>query len=193
MQSSIEGESVFIKKRGFSLLEMTIAIFVFSLIILVSVSTFASIASVRNKTRGIQRNIETSGSAMELMAKTIRMSNLLSSDDSGFNKQEIHMYNNSQGKCISYRFSDGNLQMNDIPTPAKSEECSDGTLSYDDDDYADLARGVSGGFNIIKTDTGSNPPIIGRATILIVAGDQKIQTSVSFRDYLGIIIPESQP
>jgi hypothetical protein len=100
-------------------------------------------------------------------------------DKEGEKVSEIRMFNNSQGICISYKFSNGNLEM--------AEKTSDCSGSYSN--YTPLASGVTGGFNVQITNAESDPKKIGRAAILMQTIDKEtsMQTTVSFRDYTDII------
>ena len=172
------------KYGGFSLIEMLISVFIFTLIVTVVTFSFSKAFFSSQKTRAVQRNIEDGRIAMETMAKNIRMSRkLVVTPD----KTTIIMYNNSQEKCIAYVFSGSKLQsvMYDAGGSASDPTCADPTMS----DAVDLvSANISGSFNASETKT-TDPKRIGKATILVNIGTgtgiQHIQTTVSFRDYAG--------
>lgn len=168
-------------KKGFSLLEMIVVICIFAFISLSVVSSFASIMGAQNKARKIQKEMEAAGTAMESMAKTIRMSSYLTKNSGN---SSIYMYNNSQGKCVRYRFSASNLQVAEFVPLDPASECSTGA-NYTN--YINIISGVSGIFSVVKTDATVDPKVIGKATILMKMGDSSLQTTVSFMDYNGII------
>lgn len=162
---------------GFSLLEMLISLFIFSLVIITSVSIFARVASTRQKTRNIQKNMEDARTALDLMAKNMRMSKELGPNGSG---GEIHMLNNSQKVCVSYKFEANKLKMSQKPV---SGSCVGVTY----DDYIDIIESdnVSGGFDVVEASVASKT--IGKATVVLTVDGIRLQTSVSFRDYNDII------
>ncbi len=165
---------------GFSLLEMLIAIFIFVLMITASVSVFTGVFSARQEGRKIEKNMENARTALDLMAKNMRMStNLVRLSD-----QEIYMYNNSQGQCIGYKFEDGELRIGQA-TPA-GMDCDPAHVLYGS--YNPITSGdVSGSFSVTPTSDVS-PKKIGKATItMTIDGSTSMQTTVSFRDYNNII------
>jgi prepilin-type N-terminal cleavage/methylation domain-containing protein len=170
--------------KGFSLLEMIIAIFIFSVIILTSVSIFAKIFSVRGKTRSIQMNMESGRVALENIAKNMRMSSGLKVNGSD---QDIYMYNNSQSQCVEYKFSGSALQAAQAnPSDPDNPDCAPGAVAYTFYPIVTGMAGVTGRFLITSTDISGK--VIGKASvILMINGGNNIQTSVSFRDYQGII------
>ncbi|MFZ2226847.1 MAG: prepilin-type N-terminal cleavage/methylation domain-containing protein [Candidatus Moraniibacteriota bacterium] len=170
------------KYSGFSLIEMLISVFIFTLIVTVVTFAFSKAFFSSQKTRVVQRNIEDGRIAIETMAKNIRMSKKLVATES-----TIKMYNNSQDKCIAYVFLNNKLQivMYDAEGSTSDPTCADPTMS----NAVDLvSANITGSFHVDETSTAS-PKRIGRATILVNIGTgtdmQHIQTTVSFRDYAG--------
>jgi prepilin-type N-terminal cleavage/methylation domain-containing protein len=170
--------------KGFSLMELIIAMFIFVLMITVAVSVFANVVKTRKDTRSLQKNLEAGRTAIELMAKNIRMSSGLTT----FNASHgIRMFNNSQDRCIVYNFTGGDLKTG--LGPIGNTNC--GGVSAGNDV---IDGGVSGSFVVVPTDIGSgfgdSDQDIGRATININIGSgfsqEHLQTTVSFRDYEGI-------
>ncbi|HRY82360.1 MAG TPA: prepilin-type N-terminal cleavage/methylation domain-containing protein [Candidatus Moranbacteria bacterium] len=169
------------KHKGFSLLEMLISIFIFSLIIITSVSIFAASASARQKSRKIQKNMEDARTALDLMAKNMRMSTELNTSNGTDEDTTIYMNNSSQG-CISYKFESNKLQ---IGYTGGSSDCSNALLypSYNDIMESD----VSGKFYVKTTLITEGSKRVGRATISLTVDGINLETSVSFRDYNEII------
>ncbi len=180
-------------KKGFSFLEVIISTFIFSLVIVVAVSAFASSFSAQKTVRKEQRNLEEARTAMETMAKNIRMSsNLVPSNPSGSEYKTIAMFNNSQSVCLRYHFTGvkltvarGNFAVG-VNVPL---DCSNGVIAYSAPTEL-ISIPVDGRFRVVKTSTVA-PEKIGKATILINIGSgselQNIQTTVSFRDYEDIL------
>lgn len=169
-------------RKGFFLLEMIIAMAIFSLVIVAVVATFASIVKTQKRTREIQRNVESAGTAMEVMSKTIRMSSQTADYSGG---KEIRLYNNSQDKCISYKFNAGDLKVSEELGHNGTTDCTiPGT--YPVSSYSTLIPGASGLFSVTTT-RSSSPKRMGKATILVNLGQNHLQTTVSFVDYSSIL------
>ncbi len=180
---------------GFSLLEMLISMFIFTLIIITSVSIFARVASTRQKTREIQKNMEEARTALDLMAKNMRMSIGLNNNIPG-NDQRIYMLNASQGECICYIFYENKLKMSQVDVPPANANLSDnlkckpvtGTLNYwtDGTKFQNIMENdVTGRFIVTPTSASLND--VGKATIVLKVDGINLQTTVSFRDYNNII------
>lgn len=180
-------------KKGFSLVEMLITVFVSTLIILSVVATFAGVMRSRKKARDIQQNMENARSAMDLMAKTIRMSSKVSTNPS--NPIVVYMYNNSTGQCVSFirRSGVGQIEMGTQralsitdKSDSKYRNCRPGVVG--DYDYSPITSLNENSkpvllFEVTQSDVNSTLSIIGKATILVSLNDINLQTSVSFRDY----------
>jgi prepilin-type N-terminal cleavage/methylation domain-containing protein len=169
------------KYRGFSLVELLIAMFIFVITITAAISVFITIMSNRQKGRDIQKDVEDSRVALDLMAKNMRMSSGLKGQDliSGQKYKDIIMLNNSQGLCIRYKFgSNGDesyLEMGQA-FPDSSGNCDFGSVS----DFEKVVSGNVSGFFLVSETSDSN---IGKATIVLTVDNANLETSVSFRDY----------
>jgi len=165
--------------QGFSLLEMMISMFIFVLTIITAVSIFSTVAHTRHKSREIQKNMEDARTALDLMAKNMRMSVGLNNDGTDI----IYMYNTSQGQCMSYKFEDNKLKMSQ-QNPS-SGSCVG--LPYNNEDYDDIIESdVSGSFDVVEA-SSTAPKTVGKATVVLIVDGIRLQTSVSFRDYNDII------
>ena len=103
------------KNAGFSLTEMLVAMFVFSLVITIVFTAFSGLAGNKKQATATQKNMEDAKAAFEYMAKTIRMSSYFTQQNGGCasvdndgngdkNCTTIQMYNNSTGKCVAFLF-----------------------------------------------------------------------------------------
>lgn len=177
------------KLAGFSLLEMIVAMFIFSLIITATVSVFVASYAAQRKSKDIQLAIEDSRGAIELMAKNIRMGTIDSADTIPGTADEIAFYNYSQNKCIKYKFANNNIEVGEVPGSRVTEpDCSDTTkVSYSMNSLIASSIVDKLAFDIKKSKYDpSNPPnVVGRVTISIkiIGSDEPIQTTVSLRDY----------
>lgn len=174
---------------GFSFMETMISVFIFSLIALTATAAFLSGFSARNTAKAAQRNLEEARTAMEMMAKNMRMSTKLASSTGD---TKVIMFNNSQGKCIEYSFENNKL---------RGVVYDEATGSVDDPNYPDCSSNPGGLTDIISIPvvgqfsvviTKSIPfKEIGKATISMSIGEgnsiQHIQTTVSFRDFKEVL------
>ncbi|MFZ2975678.1 MAG: prepilin-type N-terminal cleavage/methylation domain-containing protein [Candidatus Moraniibacteriota bacterium] len=175
---------------GFSLLEMMISMFIFVLTIVTAVSIFSNVSFTRKNSREIQRNMEDARTALDLMAKNMRMSIGLDYNVVG-NNQAIYMLNSSQSNCVSYRFSGGKLQIAQEvlgTAPLEADKCKPvGGTGVTYGPYVDvIENNVTGSFVITTTLTGATRRV-GKATIILTVNGVNMQTSVSFRDYNNIV------
>ena len=117
--------------RGFSFVELIVAIVIFTLVMITMSSTYGKFFVAQKKTRAIQQNAEDARFAMELIAKSLRTSKVIScngnSDCSAeANIYKIETYDYSQKKCIVYNF---NATDNKIESGSKNPEL-DGNCEF---------------------------------------------------------------
>ena len=172
--------------RGFSILEVMIAMFIFVVVITAAVSVFARITLNRQRGREIQKNMEAARVALDSIAKNMRMSTAIDGRDGlaggiapSQKYKDIIMLNNSQGVCIEYRFrTDGENSYLETGQafPNSQGDCRFGDVS----NFGKIIEGdVSGFFSVVKTSSS----VIGKANIALTVDDVNLETSVSFRDY----------
>lgn len=173
------------KKKGFSLMEMIISIFVFSLIFTTVIAVFTNVIHTRKKAKDIQTQMETVRTAMDEMAKNIRMSSEVEGSSS-----VLDMYNNSQGICIRYKIDSTNNKITKITGGPDSGDvkCSTSHLdSYGDGvSIIENIPNLGGQFSLTKTDLISVLKTMGKVTIAIWSTGSSpfnVQTTVSLRDY----------
>lgn len=163
-------------KKGFTFLEVIVAIGIFSLVSVVVVAVFANIMKTNNEIRSIQQKIELAGTTMESMAKIIRMSDNIDSSDSN----NIFMRNTSQLRCIRYNVASPNIRVEEFPIPVGQGPEYCGVIgNYNDGNLVDLLDDVSASFAF----TPSTDSEAGKVTILMNVGRRNLQTTVSFLDY----------
>jgi prepilin-type N-terminal cleavage/methylation domain-containing protein len=168
-------------EAGFSLLEMIVAVAIFSLVIMVAVSTFVSVINVRKKTREIQQNMENARVAMDGITKILRNSDVVSSTQS-----KVRIYDYSQERCAEYEFISATKSLkysyNTVPLASKDADCTAGASLTA---VPNMLSGTvsSGKFNV----SPSTDILVGRATIMMqiqnAGGTDKalLQTTVSLR------------
>ena len=192
---------------GFSLVEMVIVVAISAIIAMAAGQTFLAGMKTSEKNKEMQKQLEEARSAMEGIAKNIRMSQYAKTFGANGG---LSMYNSSQGKCMKYRFdettralfyaecvperdAEGKIEGAD-GADGNNPPCS-GTVSCEySDGYTPLTTGsaTTGKFEVVRTAATASratvEQVIGRATIRMTVGDgtdtaETLQTTVSFRDY----------
>lgn len=111
------------EKHGFSLIEMIISIFIFSILMMMIAGTFAGFYRNYSKQKKAQKDIENAQYILNFMAKRLRTSTIVSpSSELNFplgnaSGNMLDTYDYSQGQCIRYRLNNGVVQYS-LSTPA---------------------------------------------------------------------------
>lgn len=192
------------KINGHTLIEMIVAMAVFSLAVVLLSGSFSKIMSSYRRARNIQNNTEAAQQAINLMAKTFRTSDIAASTTLVANAtQDIRVFDNSQSKCIRYFFPAGSntIQYFEARNVADKAGCDAYTISNwnDTDPITGLtlesnligsANNVvsNGNFYIIRASAASPWKVTIRFDNCASTGcpdDEKIrmQTTVSLRQY----------
>lgn len=171
-----------------------IAMFIATIVMLSIVATFGSVIKTRNNIKISQRGMEDGRTAMDLMAKTLRMATDVTPGSKPFNDgvyNQISFYNTSTGQCTAYR-KDGNgiIQVAFTTPPTSNTDLStmcDSGVTYTYSALTSASVDSSNGlqFNIVKTSTTPSYAL-GKVTILMVINGKPLQTTVSFRDYSNL-------
>jgi Tfp pilus assembly protein PilW len=180
-------------QKGFSLMEILIATFIFFLVTVTTVGVFAEAFRARQRTRTIQRDVENARTAIDAIAKEMRMSVGLAGTGTCVSGvcTGVRFYNSSQGICVNYEF-DATEKKLMKRTGSGSAPCSSGVSwsSYSPVVSTGNESNEETGFLAIPTITRTDAaslgvlPRVGRATIRIKVDNTDIlQTTVSFRDY----------
>lgn len=181
-------------KRGFTLLELLISVFIFSLVMVIVTSLFTRIVAFNKRSRSIQQNMEDVRFAMELMAKTVRTSSVVSCNNFNHpicNAQEssIEVYDYSQNKCIRFYLKSKRIRMDSAATDRAN--CRSGVTLTGIDLVDNFVMNLD--FRATKTDNASSQ--VGKVTISAevcstasctgVENDRaNLETTLSLRDYL---------
>jgi len=185
---------------GFTLIEMIVAVGVFTVMMSVIVGAFSSGALAYRGARELQKNVESAQYAMNTMAKHLRTSTIFSPATPS-SVSSIRFYEYSSDRCFRYDISGGVLSARwhgiDGGTYADSDElfqaCENGTVSFPASQPM-TSGDVEGIFRVVPSDDGSGgtDKRIGRVTIQLTVKNapgenehlkSSIQTSVSLRDY----------
>lgn len=184
---------------GFTLIEMIIAIGIFSVIMLAVGAAFASGAFSYRGSKELQKNVESAQYAMNTMAKHLRTSTIVSPDMPDDDVSAIVFYDYSSDRCFEYRVGGDRLQARRV----SASDPSDAEQSVDDcrasgasgGEWADMTSGeVEGSFRVTPSDDGESggDQRIGRVTIQLTVRNEGstsdhfetfVQTTVSLRDY----------
>ena len=168
--------------RGYTLIEVLVALFVFLIIMTGLSQTFTQSFAAYKRAKAVQRDVANAQFVLNLMAKELRTSSLVSPSSNGNLASAVKFYDYSQGKCIEYRTNASTLQV------AKAEAanfagCAATTFgAYD----AVTIGTVTGGF-VIKPSVIS-PKAVGKVTVSLEISEEpnhtaRIQTTSSLRDY----------
>jgi len=170
------------KQKGFSLLELLVAIFIFSVAVLVASIIFAKSMQTYRNSNNIQNNLENAQFALNLMAKVIRQGQAV---EVLSGNKEIKLYDGE--KCRGYKF-DGD---NKLKTGSSSGLCDSSTITYNETLVENVDKKVSK-FILKETDLVNSPKQVGLVTIFIKlcsdtaclkSDKMTLQTSVSLRNY----------
>lgn len=180
-------------EKGMTLLEVMVAIFIFSLIMVAVVQIFGSSASGYRNAVKIQRNLEDAQFAMNEMTKTLRTSTVVSS--AGL-QTDIKIFDYSRptddsnnGNCIEFKFDTNKIIMASS-SASDSESC--GNMIFGNSDFNEMTAGKIENmkFEIVPSASGG----VGKVTISMEVcadsggicsstGKVQIQSTVSLRDY----------
>lgn len=182
--------------RGFSLLEVLIATFIFSIIMIAVTSYFVSVTSANQNSKRLQQNLEDVRFVMNRIAKVFRTSVLISSTTT-----EVRVFDYSQKRCLRYRFEGNSIveySSVSLPTGQLDEKgwCA-GMLSFSSNTLMSVSTGVSlsGRFVAVPSDDGATggSKLAGRVTMNATVTRQNnastIQTTVSLRNYKEVYHP----
>lgn len=178
--------------RGFSLLEVLLATFIFS-IVMVSVTVyFAGIARANQNSKRLQQNLEDVRFAMNRIAKVLRTSVVISpKETAGTSVSTVRVFDYSQSKCFQYEFvSSGMMEYEANPPSGTTDEkawCETAALSSVPLVSVSSGASLQGTFFVSTSeDTASNERagrIMMNAKITRASNSSTIQTTVSLRNF----------
>ena len=173
----------FVSRRGFTLIEMMVSLFIFSLLMPVVAQIFSTAFTGYRSTRAVQHDIENAQYSMNVIAKELRTSSVVSASGS---QTSVKFYDHSQGICFRYRVSGGQLEM----ASAASTDVADCTAKVLPALVAISTGTINGSFQVTPS-VGGAMKQVGKVTISLEVYDDtahraRIQTSVSLRDFGNI-------
>lgn len=182
-----------ITKQGFSLVEVIISVFIFSLAMVLLTGSFASFFKNYANQKKLQKNFENAQYVTNLMAKTIRTSHILNSSGTfSLRNNNLNIYDYSQGKCISYRLAErslGHYALQGIERdPATAGDPN--SCSFPNGEFSDLTSGIINNVYVVvyPTNATTDPIELGKVTMSVFVesegqnfAEMPIQVSVSLR------------
>ena len=182
-----------ITKQGFSLVEVIISVFIFSLAMVLLTGSFASFFKNYANQKKLQKNFENAQYVTNLMAKTIRTSHVFLPTfvtpgiPFSLSSRTLNIYDYSQGKCISYKLLNDALQgvERDPATAGDPNSCS-----FPSGGFSNLTSGIINNVYVVvyPTNATTNPIELGKVTMSVFVesegqnfAEMPIQVSVSLR------------
>lgn len=169
------------KKGGFTLIEVLIAMFLFSLITVMVSGIFVNFLKNYADVRKMQKNAESVQFAMNLMAKTIRTSNVMLKNSS------LEIYDYAQGRCLEYSYNPSakRIQMsysNDLD-PGSFSDCNFDSMG----EVQDITSADIVGTSVDVIPSTSDTAGLVRMVFIVSEKNQvttplRIQTTVSLRN-----------
>lgn len=186
------------RKKGFSILEVIVATFIFVMIMVATAVFFGKSMFSYRSAKVLQKDLETAQFSMNLLSKSLRTSSVLDYTASS----RVKIFDYSQNKCIEYKYESNALKVatfntgyNIAPIIQEDNKNNCNLHIFQASDFSAMTSGiVSVFFNIIPS-SDSSPKTVGRVTISMkvcpssgcsgTPGDEaKIQSTVSLRDYM---------
>ncbi|MFC1623252.1 type II secretion system protein J [Patescibacteria group bacterium] len=171
-------------KKGFTLIEVLVAMFIFTLMMLATILAFSNLFKSYRESKNIQEDLDNAQYAMNLVMKSLRTSSIIT-DGSDGEGDTISIYDYSQDMCITYAFYsvDDKNYLGSSFFETDDTTCETSTMPA----FTPMTTGdVTGNFWWVKSDGDSNT--VGSVTMLMHLGSSKggvdIQSSVSLRDYV---------
>ncbi|HHH12381.1 MAG TPA: type II secretion system protein [Candidatus Moranbacteria bacterium] len=172
------------QKRGFTLIEMLLSIFIFSVLMLTVAGIFGNAIAAYKYAKGTQRSLEEAQFAMNRIAKTLRTATVKSSGSA----KAVEVYNYSEGKCVRYEItSAGEVTEKKVSPPADFDPVTGSCPSFSAVPATVLAKNLLYAETMFSVQV-SAPQSAGRIGMIFTVkrGTEKpvsLQTSVSLRDY----------
>jgi len=176
--------------KGFTLLEVLVSLAIFTVMMVAVSQTFAGAFSGYRNTRALQRDLENAQYFMNILAKELRTSSVVSPLTGPFpvSSQFVQFYDHSQGKCFHYKIEQNALRMDEADA-AGVAACGTMTLSA----FETVSTGiVAGAFYVTPSTVAPDTPMrVGKVTISLDVSEGNVhhayvQTTVSLRDFGNI-------
>jgi prepilin-type N-terminal cleavage/methylation domain-containing protein len=168
-------------RRGFSLIEVIVSLFIFGLIMTAASQIFTRAFAGHRHARSLQHDIENAQYLSGILAKELRTSTIVNPNSPTSGAQSVQFYDHSQGLCIQYRIRSNALQVAKQNSTGPSA-CNVASLSV----FTTVSSGtISGAFDV--TPSSPSPHTVGRVTLALRIQEgthsEVIQSTVSLRDF----------
>lgn len=188
------------RKKGFTLIEVVVAMGIFTIIMGGSAGAFANAFKSYKGAKNINENLKNAQYAMNLMAKTFRTSSIASANSSTATQIVIYDHSRPSNKCIRYSFSGNSLYESKINVAAPTIDqgitnCENVTPATFNSSEGIMTTGtVTGLFNVTNSagvDSGPSSTRVGNVTVMMNitnsgggnSSSARIQSTSSLRDY----------
>ncbi|MBI2439217.1 MAG: type II secretion system protein [Candidatus Moranbacteria bacterium] len=171
-------------KKGFTLVEVTVALAVFTILMSAVAGIFSSAFSGYRFARGTQKDLEAAQFAINTLAKELRTSTIVASSAS-----HVKFFDYSRGKCVRYEFVGSGLYTRQMTSPDVTTCAATGIPSAST--MVVTTGTVSGSFSVVMST--QSPKGIGKVTVSMdicdhdcgnpTAHHARIQSTSSLRDY----------
>lgn len=182
------------KSRGFSLLEVLLATFIFSVVMVGVTSYFVSITTANQNTKHLQQNLEDVQFVMNRVAKILRTSVVIAPTSGGVTSN-LRFFDYSQSQCFLYEFENDRILEYTASLPASTPDekswCKNFVFSSPSI-LVDTSNGMNlaGRFVVVPSNSTPGSEAAGlvtmNATISRQGNSTTIQTTVSLRNYREI-------
>lgn len=177
-------------RQGFTFIELIIAIFIFSLMMLAVAGIFSSSFGGYRNARIIQKDLEDAQFILNQMAKTLRTSSLIFPSGTAQGSQ-VKIYDYATQKCYNYIFEDTKIKVSSYAENIEGKEIADFCANAFPAANSLAAFFVQGQFFSTSSDKASGSEKMGKITISMeicsnsgcTADKAAVQTTVSLRDY----------
>lgn len=179
------------RKKAFTLIEVIIAMGIFTIVMGGSAGVFASAFKSYKASKNVNENVKNAQYAMSLMAKTFRTSSVMA----GSNASMLDICDYSQTSCFRYQFNAGTLTRDTASQVFDANNiCTCGVFTGAPLPIATTTGIVNGAFEFTPSsgvESTGESTTVGKVTVRmdITSGTgsessiAKLQSTVSLRDY----------
>lgn len=176
-------------RSGFTLIEVMVSVAIFLVVMAATSYIFTRAFAGYKETKALQHDIENAQYVLNLLAKELRTSSVVSA--SGVSNR-VKFIDYSQNICFAYRINGGNLQVVKVAAGSFAD-CRDSMIETSTA-YTTISTGVvTGNFSVRLSDPTAGSKKVGKVTTSLVIREgtahvARIQTTVSLRDFGYIVL-----
>ncbi|MDP3957107.1 MAG: type II secretion system protein [bacterium] len=179
--------------KGYTLIEVVVALFIFLIIMTELSHTFAQSFATYKNAKAVQRDVANAQFVLNLLAKELRTSTIVDpSSGSLVSAQSVRFYDYSQSTCFEYVIVSNQLTVAQKtvanPTNNPSNDCSGGLGGAVPVVKIETAGGALTGQFIVTPSIPNPGGKVGKVTVSLEISEgpnhkARIQTTSSLRDY----------